>query len=198
MNNETCYMCHQVAAISEYMLPRHLFFSEQGLFDKVEDYRNSMVYVPSCIEHNHDKVLDDEHLASSVLMSMGKREMPLISILNKSIVKEVDRHELSQERVIASLEKRVRGLFYDHFHDKFLDKISLFSSCIPGQDSDLNISLKVCEEILDKVKIEKETIELGAVPDIFSYTFVELGVREIALDMLFHQELRVIAILQKE
>lgn len=101
-------MCDQIATISEYMTPKYLFPGEAGLGNRVQDYRDNMIFVPSCEKHYHDNSLDDEHLANSVLMAMAQREEPLVLIFDKSTVKMVDSNELSQQRVLSSLEKRVR------------------------------------------------------------------------------------------
>lgn len=70
---ETCYMCERDATTVEHVPPKCLFPEAKDVAG--ENYRNNIITVPSCVEHNCRKSRDDEFLMVSIAGVLGNNSI---------------------------------------------------------------------------------------------------------------------------
>ncbi|MDN5882405.1 MAG: hypothetical protein L0H37_08540, partial [Nitrosospira sp.] len=78
----TCYMCDQEATTMEHAPPKCIFPEKKDL-SSYDDYRQGLITVPSCEEHNTTKSKDDEYLLYLLAASATSSVIGLNQFLTK-------------------------------------------------------------------------------------------------------------------
>ena len=85
MNNEICYWCGKSATSMEHVPPKCLFPEEKDVKDILQkSYRNNLIRVPSCDEHNMKKSNLDEYLMVTLSGNVGKNFVAYIHTATKA------------------------------------------------------------------------------------------------------------------
>lgn len=85
MNNQTCYMCDNLATTKEHVPPKCLFPEKRDLKDISLDLRKDLIKVPSCVDHNCKKSGDDEYLFNILSMTIQTGKYGLLNFESKVI-----------------------------------------------------------------------------------------------------------------
>jgi len=167
----SCYMCNEDATSVEHVPPRCLFPEKKDLPYGV-DLRQHLITVPACNAYNTEKSKDDEYLLYSLVISIPtgevgkdhfqskilravKRNPSLIKLLmkNKQAVVVVDEKtrelqktialKIDSNRIDSALEHISRGIYFNHFKEKWLEEITtqaefLLTSLDPLNGKELN------------------------------------------------------------
>lgn len=150
-----CYCCLRPATTIEHVPPR-CFFPEKKDLSEDQDFRKSLITVPSCVEHNTKKSGDDEYLHYVITMSLGANDKGhdhfitkilrainrrpalinrLLSRSKPAFIKDPGNQEVFEtwaieveyDRVENVLILLARGLYYHHFKIKCDDEIDLYA-----------------------------------------------------------------------
>ena len=100
-----CYWCGKSATSTEHVPPKCLFPEEKDI-SKVynKTFRNSLITVPSCDEHNLGKSKDDEHLLSCLTPVFGNNGVAYVH--TKTKVKRTLERNKNLYKIIA--EKNIK------------------------------------------------------------------------------------------
>ena len=74
LHSSECYMCDRPSSSMEHVPPKCLFPETKDLG---RQYRNNLITVPSCDEHNSHKSADDEFLMASLAGLIGNNSVGL-------------------------------------------------------------------------------------------------------------------------
>ena len=83
MNNQSCYMCDNLATTKEHVPPKCLFPEKKDLKDISLDLRKGLIKVPSCVDHNCKKSGDDEYLLNVLSMTIQTGKYGLLNFESK-------------------------------------------------------------------------------------------------------------------
>jgi len=155
---QECYCCSLLATTVEHVPPR-CFFPEKKDLPQDQDFRKSLITVPSCADHNTKKSGDDDYLHYVITMSLGTNDKGhnhfntkilrainrrptlinrLLSRSKPALIKDPDNQEVFETRAIEVEYDRVenililiaRGLYYHHFQSKWEGRIDLHTEFI--------------------------------------------------------------------
>ena len=140
-------MCEKPATSREHV-PPSCFFPE--FKDLGADYRRNLITVPSCDDHNLKKSMDDEYILAVVAfhwrnnqiaykqsttkikraLGYSKKYYDLFFGEGKHTFLVLDGQRLvtstvNIERVNDGFEKIARGVYFRHFHEKFLGRVDI-------------------------------------------------------------------------
>lgn len=73
-NDQTCYMCEDLATSSEHV-PQQCLFPKQKNLPNGTDLRKQLWTVPSCDKHNSNKSRDDEYFLYSIVMLINSNKV---------------------------------------------------------------------------------------------------------------------------
>lgn len=78
-----CYFCDELATSEEHAPPK-CFFPKQKYFPRRRPhYRDNLLVVPSCAEHNESRAIDDEYTALSIVMAAANRNLAFSPFIEK-------------------------------------------------------------------------------------------------------------------
>lgn len=191
----TCYMCDRNSTSREHVPPRCLF---PELRDVGTDYRQNLLTVPSCDEHNSGKAADDEFLMVSLAGIIGNNSIGYshkfskvnraihrssFSLLNQAMknqkwsVVEFGPNKFidvvwgtpDYDRLLRCFDRIARGVHLAHFGRQFRGKSRTILGYIP---SDSPNPAEFQRFIRDKVAIELDgKPRVGSNPDVFNFQF---------------------------
>ena len=147
--SRTCYMCNRPATSREHVPPL-CFFPEQNEFPGAGDFRQNLITVPSCDEHNLAKSNDDQymcavlaahfennntaqsHFSAKIIPSLVRKPSmffgffrPLAPALvrgAKSVAFAMDRNRFDH-----AVDHIARGVFFHHFSQKYTGRANVMS-----------------------------------------------------------------------
>jgi hypothetical protein len=151
-----CYMCDKVAETVEHAPPKCLFPKNKDVSDNI-NYREQLITVPSCKEHNIDKSQDDEYILYTLVMNIptnqvGRKQLSttvkraierrpqLINLFlenQKQVYLKAKDNGLETksialkvdiQRFNSAIEMMVRALYFSHYKEKCCGEINIFPS----------------------------------------------------------------------
>lgn len=169
---ETCYMCNMPATSREHVPPK-CFFPEQKDFGRSKDYRQNLLSVSSCDQHNTSKSQDDEYLLflitshfdnnliaqkhfSTKIIRAVKRNPSMYKFVEKNSPILIDgqptiAYTVDLARFNKEIDHITRALFYIHYNQKLDLPINIHTPdlfAINQQDADkINQHTKEIEEV---------------------------------------------------
>ncbi|TWT77470.1 hypothetical protein Pla123a_21310 [Posidoniimonas polymericola] len=197
MPRPTCYMCDEPATSREHVPPKCLF---PEVKDVGADYRQNLLTVPSCDEHNSGKSSDDEFLMVSLAGIIGNNSIGYshkFSKVNRAIHRSsfslLDRAMKNQrwsvvefgpnkfidvvwgtpdyDRFLRCFDRIARGVHFAQFGRKFSGESRTILGYIP---SCLPNPAEFQRLIRDKVAIELEgKPRVGGNPDVFNFRLTD-------------------------
>lgn len=195
----TCYMCDREATTVEHAPPRCIF-PEIKDTPNGADYRQNLITVPSCSEHNTAKSHDDEYLLFILAASITSSDVGLMQFLtkvkrsaerkpalaskmarNSAPVKifHEDRHQwedaagivVEGTRIDATISKFARALYFHETNRKFFDAVRVITSFTMYSDLNFNNSISSAVEAADNFFSSHPLC--GKNSDVFWYKFEE-------------------------
>lgn len=216
MKNE-CYWCGAPATTKEHVPPKCLFPEEKDSKDFFnKSYKNNLITVPSCEQHNNKKSGDDEFLLTVLSLtfcgnSIGyfhshtklaraiKRNPHLIkSYLN--IIREeniqidginfpVAYAKIDNQRIFKCFESIARGIYYHEFGERFKGKCGILPLFLKYEHQSIYT-------VLSKILNDKQSTEWkikGTNPDIFTYQFGPVDQYKLRpMKMTFYKNIEVL------
>ena len=215
----TCYMCDNAATSREHVPPR-CFFPEMNDLQPGQDYRQNLITVPSCEEHNLSKSKDDEYLrfvvsshwtgnqearlqfSDKVLTSIRRRPSLKDTFMRESMPSRVGTTEtgafvLDQRRFHRSVVSMAKALYFHHFHrEKWTGDLGIESRdlvALQGTDVEArNRSLEALDTLTEKLLSQKPWV--GENPAVFCYQIHrDLGTGHWLVRMRFYEGFTVMA-----
>lgn len=210
-------MCDCEASTMEHAPPICIFPEMKDLPPEV-NYRNALITVPSCKEHNIAKSHDDEYLLYVLAMSITSSNVGLNQFLTK-VKRSAERkpalsskmvansapvsifHEDQQQwenaygiliqgdRINAVIEKCARALYFHETRTKFLGVIRLLTPFTIYNSIDLNNSIVTAVEAAEGFFTSHPLC--GKNSDVFSYKF-EKGKNSATMLLFFYGETKVL------
>ncbi|NQZ32478.1 MAG: hypothetical protein HRU06_14505 [Oceanospirillaceae bacterium] len=146
-----CYMCEKEAVTVEHVPPKCLFPEKKDVSDGVS-YREQLITVPSCEDHNTKKSSDDEYILYVLVMNIptnqiGKNQFSTkvmraiqrrpqlmnqflknqkevyLRDLHTGLVTQTIALDIDMTRFISAIEMMVKALYYNHFSEKCCGEI---------------------------------------------------------------------------
>jgi hypothetical protein len=218
----TCYMCDSEATTVEHAPPKCIFPQKKDTSNGI-DYRNGLITVPSCDEHNTAKSKDDEYLLYVISASITSNNVGLNQFLTK-VKRSAERkpalaskitansapvrifHEDKQqwedafglviqgERIDSAIEKCARALYFYETNTKFLGGVKVITPFTIYSDTSLSSSTATAIEVAERHFALH--LVCGGNPDVFSYKFDE-GENSAIMLFYFYGETKVLVRLDK-
>jgi hypothetical protein len=196
---DICYWCGKEATSMEHVPPKCLFPEEKDINEILnKSYRDNLIRVPSCDEHNIRKSNLDEYLMVNLSGKVGnnlegyvhtatkvarsrKRNPKLINV-DKEEVLTVQNSEypvlwvnVETEKLFYSFESIARALyFYEHdniFSGTCFVVTELFNH--PNDPEWTEFNIRSCQLIGHEKRFWKSEVK-GSNPDIFTYQFSDI------------------------
>ncbi|NFI05220.1 hypothetical protein FC959_12555 [Clostridium botulinum] len=218
---EVCYWCGNLATSKEHVPPKCLFPEDKDVGGIIgRTFRNNLITVPSCDEHNMSKSNEDEYLMTCLSGRVGnngvayihnatkvkraiKRNPNLIKINDEDIVKlngkefpiqwiTVDNYKLAH-----SFEAIARALYYYEKGNCFTGECKIISRILTHPDNEKWSSfVEHAIEVIEREQPHWGTELKGYNVDIFIYQFSPIdgfGCQTLALT--FYKSTKVYVIL---
>lgn len=219
--DEVCYWCGKLATSREHVPPKCLFPEEKDVKTiYVQAFRNNLVTVPSCDEHNMEKSHEDEYLMACLSGRAGnngvayvhnatkvkrarERNPNMIKIDEEDIWK-IDGKEfpvqwvtIDNNKLMHSFEAIARALYFHELNKNFNGECKIVSRIFTHPDdkkwSGFNIR---AAEMIEKEQPYWGTKIKGDNTDIFTYQFSPIdGFKCQTLDLTFYKATKVYVIL---
>jgi len=215
MNQSTCYMCCENATSREHV-PPSCFFPKPKDFPGASGFRNNLITVPSCQQHNEEKSLYDDYARAVILAHFGNNPLAekhfsskVVRALRRSSgfaitvagsIKPVVLNgqqtgaiQIDNQRLFRSLRWIARGVAFSHTGVKWLDKIVVH--ILPLRDGQMNRP-QALDLIFDLAQLATDPLEWhGENPAVFQYKWIHHPVQgSKVLKMQFYGGFDVIAI----
>lgn len=212
-----CYMCDDPATSKEHVPPACLFPEEKDI--KTAIFRNNLITVPSCEQHNSKKSKDDEflmgclagivgnnaigffHAHTKVKRAMHRKGKDFIHVLMKDVQKlniksskglthPVLTGKPDFNRLQLCFEHIAYGLYYHKFGKRFEGECHILMDFLTYEDERAENFKLLCRK---RIEVEpKKPKKEGSNPEIFRYNFFEpdqFGL--IALQLMFYEGAKV-------
>jgi hypothetical protein len=194
-----CYKCGQPATSREHVPPICLFPEAKDIPGL--NFRNNLITVPSCDEHNSNKSHDDEFLMVTIASIVGNNPIGYLQtqtkidralrrkskeFLDKEIIRNAENYTLktkngkkfpvlygnpNYERLLKCFEHIAYGLYYNEFGYIFEGEIKMLMGFIKYND---HTTATMTAMVKEKLKTDEIPHELkGENPKIFKYQFFE-------------------------
>lgn len=194
MKLKYCYWCGKQATSMEHIPPKCLFPEKkdvEAILNK--SYRNNLITVPSCDEHNLRKSHNDEYLMVHLASVVGNNSLAYLHtqtkvkrsleynrnlidierkgiIANRSSIFPVLIVNADSSKLIHSFESIARGLYYHEFHKVFKGKVTIISTLLKHPEyPDASVFI---DESLHLIKREQKywlSEVKGNNPEVFTY-----------------------------
>lgn len=223
MVEKNCYWCENEATSMEHVPPRCLFPEDKDVkhvFNKT--FREHLITVPSCDEHNMQKSNLDEYLMVTLSGKVGnnglayiqtltkidrsrKRNSKLLDIKNSEVIKINDKEfpvlwvNADTQKLNHSFESIARGLYYHENSKAFKGKLTIVSKIFNHLDDPDGTEFNIrSSEILEIEKRHWNTEVKGENKEVFSYQFSPIdGFKTQTLALNFFEGIDVYIILTK-
>lgn len=199
-------MCDKEATGVEHVPPRCLFPEKKDLPDGV-DLRTQLITVPACDEHNTAKSKDDEYLLYLLVINIPSGKTAQTHFQTK-ILRAIERNpgvaklimesqqpvvavdevsgethntvavKIDDDRLDSSLEHISRGIYFNHFGEKWLGEIRtqpdfLLASLDPIAGEQINKQGEELAKAADFIFSKAEYF--GENPEVFKYQVADGG-----------------------
>ncbi len=219
--DEICYWCGKTATSREHVPPKCLFPEGKDVKEIYDQpFRNHLITVPSCDEHNLEKSHEDEYLMACLSGRVGNNGIAYVHnatkvkrarTRNPNIFK-VDKEDIliikerkfpiqwiavDNIKLMYSFESIARGLYFHEQRKNFDGECKIVSRIFIHPDaqkwSDFNIR---ATELIEKEQPHWGTEIKGNNTDIFTYQFSPIdGFKCQTLSLIFYKATKVYAIL---
>lgn len=196
MLEKTCYWCGKEATSMEHVPPRCLFPEDKdvkSMFNKT--FRERLITVPSCDEHNMQKSNLDEYLMVTLSGKVGnnrlayaqtltkversiKRNSKLLNIKKSEVIKIKDKElpvlwvNVDNYKLNHSFESIARGLYYHENSKTFKGKITIVSKIFNHPDDPDGTEFNIrSSKMLENERKNWKTEVKGENKEVFSYQF---------------------------
>jgi hypothetical protein len=195
-----CYWCGKRATSKEHVPPLCLFPEEKDIGSIYQhSFRENLIRVPSCDEHNSKKSKDDEYSLVCLSSLVGNNDIALIHtytkikrtwehnpkilpkegdfiIKGKNVDFPITQVKVENRRLINSFEGIARGLYFHEYSSVFSGSCTVISKLFnsPETDQKSKLSNLVVERMIEVVNKEKKFWEneiKGSNPKVFKYQF---------------------------
>lgn len=159
----TCFMCDQLAPTDDHIPPK-CFFPEEKDIPKGKNYRDNLITVPACKEHNLKTSKDDEYIWAIVafhwqntpdIQEYSVKKIHRAFERNKRLFdlffSEQNSHKffsykgeklvattITVERIMNGFQKIARGIYYRNFEQKWVGEVIIHSRSLAVVLSTLN------------------------------------------------------------
>ncbi|MDN5752536.1 MAG: hypothetical protein L0H15_04535 [Nitrosospira sp.] len=218
----TCYMCDQEATTMEHAPPKCIFPEKKDL-SSYDDYRQGLITVPSCEEHNTTKSKDDEYLlyllaasaTSSVIglnqfltkVKRSAERKPGLMVMVASNAKPAQIFDFDKNlweeglgiyvdapRIDTTLSKCARALYFHETQRKFSGAVKVITPFTQYIDSQFNATVSsALAQAEDFFAIHPS---FGNNPDVFCYKFTE-GENTAMMLLYFYTSTKILVQLDK-
>jgi len=221
MGEKKCYWCEKEATSVEHVPPKCLFPKDKDVKPLFNiSFRERLITVPSCDEHNMQKSNLDEYLMVTLSGKVGnnslayvqtqtkiersrKRNSKLLDIEKSEVIKikdkelpvlwiNVDTYKLNQ-----SFESIARGLYYHENSKSFKGKLTIISKIFnhPNDPDGTEFNIR-SSEMLEHERQNWKTEVKGENKKVFSYQFSPIdGFKTQTLALNFFEGIDVYVIL---
>jgi hypothetical protein len=196
MVEKKCYWCENEAVSMEHVPPRCLFPEDKDvkhIFNKT--YREHLITVPSCDEHNLRKSNLDECLMVTLSGKVGnnglayvqtltkiersrKRNSKLLDINNGEIIKLNDKEfpvlwiNVDTQKLNYSFESIARGLYYHENNKSFKGEITIVSKLFNHPDDPNGTEFNIrASKMIESERMHWNTEVKGVNKEVFSFQF---------------------------
>jgi hypothetical protein len=222
MNKDAvCYWCGKLATSKEHVPPKCLFPEEKdikGIYN--QSFRNNLITVPSCDEHNLNKSHEDEYLMTCLSGIVGNnglayihnatkvnraksRNPNMIKIDEEDILK-IDGREFPVQWITVdniklghSFESIARALYFHEHNKSFNGQCTIISEIFthPQDKKGTAFNIRACKMIEKEQPYWKTEIK-GDNTDVFTYQFSPIdGLKCQTLALTFYRATKVYVIL---
>ncbi len=218
---EMCYWCGKLASSREHVPPKSLFPEDKDIKEITDKtYRNNLMTVPSCDEHNLSKSNDDEYLMTCLSGRVGnngiayihnatkvkrarERNPNMLQIYKDDVLKIRDKEFpvqfaiIDNYRLVRSFEAIARALYYHDKDNIFCGECKIVSDIfINPEDKESTSFLIRAIRLIEDEQPYWNTEVRGNNADIFTYQFSPVdGFRCQTLALTFYNTLKVYVIL---
>lgn len=218
---EVCYWCGNFATSKEHVPPKCLFPEDKDIKDVIcKTFRNNLITVPSCDEHNMSKSNEDEYLMACLSGRVGNNGIAYIHNATKvrrarernpNMIKidDVDILRLSGKefpvewvtvdnyKLVHSFESIARALYFHEQNNCYIGECKIISKILTHpNDEKWSSFVKHAVEMIEREQPQWGTEVKGHNVDIFTYQFSPidgLGCQTLALT--FYKSTKVYVIL---
>lgn len=191
----TCYMCERPETSREHV-PAKSIFPERKDTPSGHDYRQNLISVPSCDDHNCAKSAEDEYLMQVLAMSLGLNQVavdhvnskvrrslirnPRVANAFKTSAKPLVVHDIKAdawfraisldvdaERVHGVLEMNARAIYFHHHGVKLEAAINMQSNFLMTGSARANDLINELFARADEMLSKSR--RYGQNPDVFYY-----------------------------
>ncbi|WP_051541973.1 hypothetical protein [Clostridium lundense] len=219
--DEVCYWCGKLATSREHVPPKCLFPEEKDVKEiYAQSFRNNLITVPSCDEHNMAKSHEDEYLMACLSGRVGNnaiayvhnatkvkrsryRNPNMIKIDGEDILK-IDGKEfpvqcvtVDTNKLMHSFEAIARALYFYERNKNFKGDCKIVSRIFthPGYKKWSDFHVRAAK-MIEKEQAHWGTEIRGANTDIFTYQFSPVdGFKCQTLALTFYKSTKVYVIL---
>lgn len=223
MEKNKCYWCENQAVSLEHVPPRCLFPEDKDvkpIFNR--SYRENLITVPSCDEHNLQKSNLDEYLMVTLSGKVGnnslayvqthtkversrKRNNKLLDIQRHEVVKVNDKEfpvlwvNVNNEKLVHSFESIARGLYYHSNKISFKGKITVISRIFNHPEDPNGTEFhRRAAGILERERRHWNTKIEGENKEVFFYQFSPIdGFKSQTLALNFFEGIDVYVLLNE-
>jgi hypothetical protein len=210
-STRTCYMCDRVSTTREHVPPKCIFPADKDMPEDI-GYRNSnLITVPSCDLHNIAKSRDDEYImiclalpfqgnevaynqATTKVKRAVTRSRGLFELFFRERIPQIANVDI--DRFKASMDKIARGIYYNHYQEKWLSPIIIYTPALRYLGPDPTIKAYDMNMYKFYPRVQKFLANDpwdGAEQDIFKYQ-IHSGENENILRMFFYGGVEVLAV----
>ena len=215
---DTCYMCDAEATGREHVPPR-CFFPKAKDSPDGHDYRQNLVTVPSCDEHNQEKSKNDEYLAYTTLFHHMNNDVAAQQVWRK-LKRAFDRNpnlkhlynvqrpayvngkstiaiQVDTERFNTGMAQIARGIWFHEHATRWTEPIAIHSPALLQPDNPDAAGLQASKlSLVELVRTEMQGKSCcGANPKVFRYHIIDaVDSHQLRLaDMILYDGLEVVA-----
>lgn len=196
MVEKKCYWCENEAVSMEHIPPKCLFPEDKDvkhIFNKT--YREQLITVPSCDEHNLRKSNLDEYLMVTLSGKVGNNGLAYVQTLTKierstnrnsklldiekgEIIKLNDKEfpvlwiKFDTQKLNYSFESIARGLYYHENNKSFKGKNTIVSKLFNHPDDPNGTEFNIrASKMIESERMHWNTEVKGVNKEVFSYQF---------------------------
>ncbi|MCA1202884.1 hypothetical protein [Priestia flexa] len=223
MVDKKCYWCEKEAVSMEHVPPRCLFPEDKDvkhIFNKT--YREHLITVPSCDEHNLQKSNLDEYLMVTLSGKVGNNGLAYIQTLTKiersrkrnSKLLDIEKGEtiyikdkefpvlwvnVDTQKLNYSFESIARGLYYHENNTSFKGRITIVSKLFNHPDDSNGTEFNIrASKLIESERMHWNTEVKGTNKEVFSYQFSPIdGFKTQTLALNFFEGIDIYIILNE-
>lgn len=189
----TCFICDAPATTNDHIPPKCIFpeFKDVG-----EDYRNNLITIPACGNHNLRTALDDEYLMGVIAFHWCNNQVAYKQSTTKikralqrnkryfDLFFREGKHKLLSwngeplvtapvdiNRFNSIMQKIARGIYFFHFNRKWLGDVSIHPlSLVPVYGGDPGPNAMLLTRVAQQMRSMCDSVpQHGANPEVFYY-----------------------------